>query len=238
MLSNIQFHYSGPVLPAIFKKRINRFVALVELKGQEVFAHIKNTGRMRELLIPGEICWLEKAKNPNRKTNYDLIAIRSQNTIVNLDSLLPNFIVGRILEEGLLPDLNQRKCIIPERMTDHSRLDFLVEMAAMDLYIEVKGVNLVTSDGLALFPDAVTARGTRHLEKLMELRRAGNRAAIVFIVQRSDARTLKAHRDLDPVFAETLERACQIGVEVYAFTLEVEPGRVNICREITVEFTA
>ena len=150
---------------AVFRNRPNRFVAEVEKDGEEWICHVKNTGRCRELLIPGAEVYIQKSDNPDRKTGYDLIGVRKKDQIVNMDSQAPNQIVRELLEEGrLLPGVT---CIRPETRYKNSRFDFFVETTEGDYFIEVKGVTL-EEEGLAKFPDAPTQRGVRHMRELME----------------------------------------------------------------------
>ena len=216
---------------AVFRNRPNRFVAEVEKDGEEWICHVKNTGRCRELLIPGAEVYIQKSDNPDRKTGYDLIGVRKKDQIVNMDSQAPNQIVRELLEEGrLLPGVT---CIRPETRYKNSRFDFYVETETDRIFIEVKGVNLEI-DGVALFPDAPTERGVKHIKELMECVRDGYKAYVIFVVQMGNVRyfmpNYKTHKEL----GDTLKQAADSGVNVLAYDCHVTETDMTIRNEIEV----
>ncbi|MCM1112645.1 MAG: A/G-specific adenine glycosylase [Muribaculum sp.] len=219
------------IVPAEFIERPNRFVAYVKLFGERVETHVKNTGRCRELLIPGARVWLEKSDKKERKTAYDLVAVEKNGRKINIDSQAPNRVVGEwLLQERLFPGL---VCVRPETVYGRSRFDFYVETRSEKIFLEVKGVTL-EEDGVARFPDAPSERAVKHLEELMRARREGYRACVLFVIQMKGVRYFLPNWDTHRAFAETLERARKAGVELYAFDCEVTEERMEIGAEVPV----
>ena len=198
-----------------FLDRPNRFVAHVELNGGTETVHVKNTGRCRELLLPGVPVVLARADNPNRKTQYDLIAVRKNGLgWVNMDSQAPNAVVLEWLKK------QEFDRIRPETVYGDSRIDFYMEKGRRKYLLEVKGCTLEIG-GVGYFPDAPTERGRKHLLELAQARSAGYAAAVLFLVQRDDALCFSPNRETDPAFADALAEAAAAGVEVLCFDCEV-----------------
>ena len=180
-------------------------------------AHLPDPGRLKELLIPGVELWVRPAAGANRRTRWTAVLVRSPDgaELISLDTSLPNRLIGRALELGALEEFAGYELERAEWPHGRSRFDFLLTgTTGTKLVLEVKSVTLVEG-GLALFPDAVTARGARHVRELCEF--AGKRgweAAVLFVVQRSDAEQIVAARDIDPEFADALEEAAQAGVRL------------------------
>ena len=184
-----------------FLDRPNRFVAHVELNGGTETVHVKNTGRCRELLLPGVPVVLARADNPNRKTQYDLIAVRKNGLgWVNMDSQAPNAVVLEWLKK------QEFDRIRPETVYGDSRIDFYMEKGRRKYLLEVKGCTLEIG-GVGYFPDAPTERGRKHLLELAQARSAGYAAAVLFLVQRDDALCFSPNRETDPAFADALAEA-------------------------------
>lgn len=207
----------------VFLARPNRFLARVEIGGAEETVHVKNTGRCRELLVPGAEVWLTRAENPTRKTRYDLIAVRKSNGVLfNIDSQAPNRVVREWLEgQGF-------DRILPEFRYGGSRIDFCLERGGERWLLEVKGCTL-ERDGIGYFPDAPTQRGARHLRELTAALREGWRSAVAFVMQAENMRTVLPNRETDPAFAEALDAAREAGVRVLCLACRVTPD----CLEIT-----
>ncbi len=203
------------VTGGVFLSRLNRFAARAIVGGREQTVHVKNTGRLRELLVPGAEAVLCPAAAPGRKTAYDLVAVRHNGRYVNIDSQAPNAAAAELMER-LYPGCALRR----ERVFGSSRFDLYLERGDLRLFTEVKGVTLVR-DGTALFPDAPTERGRKHLLELAQARRAGYAAAMLFLVQRDDALRFSPNRETDPAFADALAEAAAAGVEVLCFDCEV-----------------
>ena len=243
------------VEPATFVERPNRFVihARLHAEGQIVRAHCPNPGRMGELMVPGATVYLSRATDPARRTPFTLrFVIHPQaGTLISLDTQLPNALFAEGLAQGAFPPFwghrsARREVSVPsphgqaneaqtptgKKQSVRSRVDFLLEDAqGRPCWVEVKSVSLV-EDGLALFPDAPTVRGRRHLLELIELVEGGDRAAVMFIVQRPDAQVVMPHRQTDPAFADALAQARSAGVEIYAHTCAVDLDEVRLERAI------
>ncbi len=198
-----------------FLGRPNRFTAEVDLDGRATPAHLPNTGRMRELLVPGARALLRAAGRPGRRTAFDLVAVWHAGRWVGTDSRATPSAVVRAWERGLLPGFEGYTSVKREVGFGESRLDLLFDSPHGRCYVEAKSVNLV-EDGVALFPDAPTVRGVRHLAELARAVGEGHAGAVVFVVQRDDARTLMPHPTADPAFADGLREAMDAGVRAMA----------------------
>lgn len=215
------------ICEGVFVNRPNRFIARVEINGIVETVHVKNTGRCKELLVPGCTVFLEKAANPQRKTAYDLVAVLKENngslTYINMDSLAPNQIAEEWLpKSGLFP-----KSTVFKREATHktSRFDLLATSGDKRTYIEVKGVTL-ERDGVAYFPDAPTQRGCKHLRELKECAMEGTGAMVLFVVQMKGVSELRPNAETDPDFARALKEAHMAGVKVVAVDCIAGEGEV------------
>ena len=223
----------GKIFSGVFLARPNRFIAHVEVEGRVEVCHVKNTGRCRELLIPGVPVWLEESGNPARKTKYDLIAVEKARPggplLINLDSQAPNKVFGEWAAAGGLgfaPTL-----LRPETTYGNSRFDYYWEYSEGETlrrgFWEVKGVTL-EEDGTARFPDAPTLRGVKHLEELVLAHGAGCEAGVCFLVQMEGMGCVEPNDTTHPEFGAALRRAARAGVEVLALECAVEPGRLTV----------
>ena len=214
-----------------FLARPNRFVARVEVDGAEVVCHVKNTGRCRELLVPGAAVYLEQSSNPKRKTACDLVAVEKGNLLINMDAQAPNKVFGEFAAAGgFLPGLTALR---PEHVWEDSRFDFLLEDGKGPILVEVKGVTL-EREGEVLFPDAPTERGVKHLEELIACQAEGYEAAVCFVIQMSGMRDFSPNDATHPAFGDALRRAAASGVWVLAMECLVEPGGLWIHRSVPV----
>ena len=211
--------YSTPIVKATFLSRPNRFIALVELDGEIITVHVKNTGRCKELLPTGATVYLATAENPTRKTPYDLVAVekvRPDGTtlLINMDSQAPNEIAAEWLPTS---HLFQKEGILKREVTrGDSRFDFaMITSDAPVAYIEVKGCTL-EREGIAYFPDAPTERGVKHIRELTALAKAGHQTAILFIVQMKEITALRPNDETHPAFGDALREACEAGVQILA----------------------
>ncbi len=196
-----------------FLSRPNRFIAHAEVDGKQIVAHVKNTGRCKELLIPGAKVVLQKSGNPNRKTGFDLIAVWKGLRLINMDSQAPNKVFLEHLRAGrYMEGITHIKA---EAKYGSSRFDFYVEAGQRKAFIEVKGVTL-EEDGVVLFPDAPTLRGVRHLRELAACTQEGFEGHIVFVVQMKDVRYFTPNIKTHPAFGEALVAAAKAGVFVTA----------------------
>ena len=229
--------YPTTVIPARFISRPNRFIALVDVNGRTETVHVKNTGRCRELLIPGATVYLAAAENPARKTPYDLIAVDKilsdgRTVTVNMDSQAPNAIAAEWLPvSGLFPET---ATIRREVTHGDSRFDFCIQTADTTAYLEVKGCTL-EQDGVALFPDAPTERGIKHIRELSALAREGCPAYILFIIQMKGTHTFRPNDATHKAFGDALREANAAGVHILAVDCRVIPGTVTVDGYIPVE---
>jgi sugar fermentation stimulation protein A len=217
--------------PALFLARPNRFVAQVLLAGREETVHVKNTGRCRELLVPGARVWLTKSDGPNRKTAYDLIAVEKGARLINMDAQAPN----RVFYEwaasgGFVPGLTLLK---PECTHGDSRFDFYWEAGDRKGFVEVKGVTL-EENGAVRFPDAPTQRGVKHLQGLIACLDEGYEAAICFVIQMEGVSHFSPNDVTHPAFGEALRAAAQAGVQVLARDCRVTPDSLVMGRPVEV----
>lgn len=219
------------VAPGIFLARPNRFIAEVELGGKTEICHVKNTGRLGELLVPGARVLVQPAQNPARKTRYDLISVYKDDVLVNIDSSAPNRIFAEWLaQSGYLGGLSLLK---PEQVFGASRFDFYAEAQSGRWFIEVKGVTLV-EDGVALFPDAPTERGVKHLHELALCKSQGYKALAAFIIKRPDARYFAPNEKTHPAFGQALREAARQGVKLLALDCVVTENSVAARGEVGV----
>lgn len=217
---------------AVFLARPNRFIAHCLLQGQRVICHVKNTGRCKELLIPGCRVILAGSDNPNRKTAWDLVAVESRGFLVNMDSQATNRAAGEWLHGGGFgSDVHE---VRGEAVFGDSRLDFTYMRGERRGYLEVKGVTLFNDDGVAAFPDAPTERGVKHLHGLMDAVKAGHEAAVLFVIQRETAACLVPNQITHPAFQEALQAAADAGVTLLAMTCLVTPNSLTLHKEIPV----
>lgn len=209
-----------------FVARPNRFIAEVLINGEKTVCHVKNTGRLGELLKKGARVYLEESNNPYRKTKYDLVAVEKDGELFNIDSYAPNLAAGEYLRK-LYPCCKVRS----EVKYGNSRFDFCIENDKEKTFVEVKGVTLI-KNGVALFPDAPTERGVRHIRELIECRNKGYGAEILFVVQTQNADCFSANAETHLQFAEALNDAYLSGVKITAVNCTVTPEEMIIDREI------
>lgn len=213
------------VKKGIFSERPNRFIAYVEIDDKKEVVHVKNTGRCRELLIPGVEVYVERAKNPNRKTKYDLIAVRKGEGLYNIDSQAPNKVFREwIIDSGYFGDVDVVKA---ESVYGKSRFDFYIQAQDRKIYAEVKGVTL-EKDGILMFPDAPTQRGVKHLEELCDCIKNGFEAYAVFVIQTEKAKYFTPNAETHPEFAEALKKAKDCGVNILALNCHVTEDALKI----------
>jgi sugar fermentation stimulation protein A len=215
----------GNTVIGTFISRPNRFIANAEIDGETVVAHVKNTGRCKELLVPGARVVLQKSDKPGRKTGYDLIAVRKGERLINMDSQAPNKVFMEHLQSGRYID--GVTLIKPESKFGGSRFDFYVETGERKIFIEVKGVTLEVA-GVVVFPDAPTERGVKHLNELARCVVGGYEAHVVFVIQMSGVRYFTPNNKTHPAFGKALIDAEKAGVKVVAFDCEVTENSLTI----------
>lgn len=224
------------VVQGSFIRRINRFVAEVSIHGRQEAVHVKNTGRLKELLIPGARVYLEGSANEARKYKHSLIAVEKNGRLVNIDSQVPNLVVYEALKDGQIAELGEPQTLRREVAYGNSRFDLYFARDEHQGYIEVKGVTL-ERDGVAMFPDAPTSRGRKHILEMIEVVKEGCRAVVFFLVQMQGCRCFSPHAEMDPSFAEALAEAVAAGVEVLAYDAVVSETSIRIGERLPVELT-
>ena len=217
---------------AVFVNRINRFTANIEIDGEVSLCHVKNTGRLRELLLSGTECFVQVHDNPERKTKYSLIAVKKANEVVNIDSQAPNKVFYEWARSGGF--LDGVTLIKPEKTFGNSRFDCYIERADEKIFVEVKGVTL-EKEGVALFPDAPTERGVKHLRELCECVKNGYKAYIVFVVQMKGVHSFSPNEETHKEFTEALRECRKSGVNIICVDCHVTPDSLGISKEIEVK---
>ena len=219
------------VIPGFFVARPNRFVAQVETADGMQTVHVKNTGRCRELLVPGARVYLAEGDNPARKTRFDLIAVEKGTRLINMDAQAPNQVFGEWAEAGgFLPDVT---AVRREVRYGNSRLDFCLETPHGPHYVEVKGVTL-EAEGRARFPDAPTERGVKHIQELQRAVENGISATLFFVVQMEGVESVAPNDDTHPAFGDALRQAARAGVQILAYDCAVTPDSIRIRKPVPV----
>ena len=215
------------IFPAKFISRPNRFIAHVEMDGMEEIVHVKNTGRCKELLIPGCTVYLTAPDSPGRKTKYDLVAVIKDNgLLINIDSQAPNKVALEYLQaQGY-------DVIIPEYTYGDSRIDFYMEKGKKKYLMEVKGCTLEWN-GIGYFPDAPTERGVKHIHELIKARKEGYKAVLAFVIQMDGVVEVCANVETHPEFGTAWEEARKAGVEIWFLTCHVEPEKLTFLSRIS-----
>jgi len=217
----------------IFIHRPNRFIAEVEIAGNVEICHVKNTGRCKELLTPGAVVYVNAANNPARVTKYDLVTVHKGERLINIDSQAPNRAFGEYLRQGKFLDLGIPVFVKPEAKYRNSRFDFYIETETRKAFIEVKGVTL-EEHGVAMFPDAPTERGVKHLNELATCIHNGFDAYVVFVVQMKGVSYFMPNYSIHAAFGENLKRVADLGVKVVAYDCIVTPLAMLISEGVQI----
>ena len=218
------------MVPGRFLSRPNRFIAHVEMDGQDCVVHVKNTGRCRELLVPGCRVWCQDCGNPSRKTQYDLICVEKGPRLINMDSQAPNAAAKEWLLSGGLGEIENLR---PETVHGDSRFDFSFEKDGRRCFLEVKGCTL-EADGVCAFPDAPTLRGAKHLAGLTQAVAEGFGAYVLFVIQMENVCSIHPNDDTDPDFGKALREAAKAGVTVLAMDCHVTEDSMTIRQAVPV----
>lgn len=233
MVSSIRIQ--GSILYGFFQNRPNRFLTLVKVDKKIHQCFLPDPGRLLELLTPGVKVILRKVEcKKNRKTEYDLIGVIHKNNIISVDSRIPNKLVLEALKNGDIEELNNFSVIKPEYPYGQSRLDFFLASKNMRCLLEVKSCTLV-KDNVALFPDAPTKRGIKHLIDLMKAKKEGYRTCVLFLIQRNDAVTFSPNDETDPKFGKILRNAALEGVEIYAYSSIFTGKKISLDKKVPVK---
>ncbi len=234
----VQLKIEGEMVRARFMLRKNRFSVLAEMAdGAGKFeCHLPNPGKLKELLVPGTELLLRPAKNPDRrKTKFDVFAVRTEAGAVVVDSRIPNKIMREALSSGELLQFSGYELVRSEPAYGNSRLDFLLAGDELCL-VEVKSCTLVR-EGIALFPDAPTERGRRHLLELAKAHKEGYRASVIFVIQREDAKVFMPNDETDPDFGTALRKVAARGVEAIALATRYQKGCIELIGEVPVDLS-
>ena len=221
--------YSNMV-PGKFISRPNRFIAHVEIDGKDTVCHVKNTGRCKELLVPGAQVWCQHFDSTVRKTAYDLIAVQKGARLINMDSQAPNAAAKEWLLAGGLGEISQLR---PETKHGDSRFDFSFVKDGKTCFLEVKGVTL-ENDGICAFPDAPTQRGAKHLKELTQAIRDGYGAYVLFVIQMTDVKYLHPNDNPDLAFGQALREAAAAGVQIMAMDCAVTVDSMTIQNPVEI----
>ncbi|WP_252187551.1 DNA/RNA nuclease SfsA [Anaeromonas gelatinilytica] len=223
----------GNLVEGKFISRLNRFVAEISIDGNIYFSHVPNTGRMKELLIPGARIIVRKVNNLNRKTEFDLLMVYHNNILVSIDSSMPNKILYDALINKEISFFRDYMEVNKEVKYKNSRFDLSLKGKTNTL-IEAKCVTFV-DNGTAKFPDAPTTRGTKHVLELIEATKENFNAAIIFIIQRNDAEIFSPNHQMDPKFSEALKLADQYNVKIKAIKCHVNNKNIKLWKEVKVK---
>ena len=220
------------IIKARFISRPNRFIAEVEIDGNIEIAHVKNTGRCKELLMEGTTVYVQKSDNPARKTKYDLITVVKNGMLINMDSQAPNKVFGEWVSQGnFAADVDLIK---PECKYGNSRFDFYIEAGGRKIFAEIKGVTL-EEEGIVMFPDAPTERGIKHIKELCECVKNGYEGYIFFIIQMEQCKYFTPNKATHIEFAEALKKASECGVNIKAMNCNVTKDELIILKEVEIK---
>lgn len=229
--------FSQTLLRGTLIKRYKRFLSDITLEnGEEVTAHCANSGSMMGLKEPGYEVWLSQSDNPKRKLKYSWELVDTGSALVGINTSHPNKIVAEAIQNGEIEALKGYDTLRPEvKYGENSRIDILLQSEGKpDCYVEVKNVTLSREEGLAEFPDAVTARGTKHLKELANMVANGHRATMFYLVQRNDCDKFRLAKDIDPAYREAYLEACAAGVEILCYDCRMSPEEIRVNRAIPV----
>ncbi|WP_120502628.1 DNA/RNA nuclease SfsA [Roseovarius sp. EL26] len=231
--------FQTPLIPATLIRRYKRFLADIQLEdGQEVTAHCANPGSMMGLATPGMRIWVEPNDDPKKKLKYGWRLVDHENGhFTGVDTSLPNRALRAALMAREIPELAEYETILPEqKYGENSRIDFLLQQTGLpDVYVEVKSVTLCRTARLAEFPDSVTARGAKHLGELAKVAGQGQRAVLLYLVQRTDCASVSIATDIDPTYAEAYRAALKARLETIAYDTAISPQEILIRNRLPVE---
>lgn len=226
------------VVEGIFIKRPNRFIAKVIINEREEVVHVKNTGRCKELLVPGARVILEDCShNINRKTRYSLIAVWKGDMLVNMDSQVPNAVVFEALQANKIPQFKDLISLKKEVTFENSRFDVYFESKDQKGFIEVKGVTL-EDNSISMFPDAPTERGTKHVLEMIDAVKEGYRGVIFFLIQMKGPEVFKPNWQMDKAFSEAIQLASKSGVQILAYDSIVTENSIDIDKPVEIDLSS
>lgn len=229
--------FNDELIEAKIIKRYKRFLSDIELaSGEQICAHVPNTGRMDTCWEPGWKVYLSHHDNPKRKLKYTLELTDNGETLIGVNTSFTNKIAQEALQNKLIPELAEFDHVYPERKILDSRIDFYLETSdgSKSAYVEVKNATLVYNS-IALFPDAVSTRGQKHLKDLIELKKMGHRAAMLYVINREDAKTFSPADEVDPVYSDLLREAAKEGVEIYAYSCKLNSKEIVLHKKVEIK---
>ncbi|WP_064091636.1 DNA/RNA nuclease SfsA [Rossellomorea aquimaris] len=235
----MEIYFQEPLVEGIFIERLNRFVLICELpSGEREKVHLPDPGRLKDLLISGCRIWLQESKDPKRATKWSAVMVHASELklYVSLNTQLPNRLILNALQNDELEEFKDWQLVKPEYKVGHSRFDFLLQHKQNEqkLLLEVKSVTMVKND-IGKFPDAVTARGVRHVEELTNLQADGSyQTAVLFVAQRGDIKAIASAPEIDPEFANAMDKAAKKGVQFFGRTCMVTPERITLTGRVPV----
>lgn len=228
--------FNTPLIPGKILKRYKRFLADVELKdkSETVVAHVANTGSMKTCWEPGQEVMCSYHDDPKRKLKYGLQMVHNGETWILVNTSLPNKLAVEGITSGVIEELDGYSKIKPEVKTGKSRIDILLEKNSEKCFVEVKNVTMLGENATALFPDAVSTRGQKHLVELMNLKKEGHRACMLYIVNRGDVDKFSPAKEIDPDYSSLLKQAEEIGVEIIAYQTQIKPEEVLVKNRLPI----
>ncbi len=230
-------NFNSPLISGTILKRYKRFFVDVTLEdGSIVTAHCPNTGSMKTCLETSWPCLLSRHNNPKRKLKYGLEMTSNGNTWIGINTQLPNILVRDSIKNGEILELKGYSNIQSEFKLGKSRIDLYLSNDKEDCFVEIKNVTLIGHNNEALFPDAVTERGKKHLEELISLKKSGKRACMFFLVQREDASSFRPAYEIDPNYSQKLKEAYDLGVEVLVYQASLSEKGINISKALPFTF--
>jgi sugar fermentation stimulation protein A len=226
--------FEQTLIPGKLIKRYKRFLADIELdSGEIITAHCPNSGSMKTCANPGWNVMLSESANPKRKYKYTWEMVHNEKCWIGINTIIPNSIAEEAIKNSTIPELDGYEEIKREvKYGENSRIDILLQSENEKCYVEVKNVTLVEEDGNYYFPDSVTSRGLKHLHELMEMKKQGHRAVMLFVIQRSDGHIFKPAAHIDTKYAEGLKTAYDNGVEILVWQAHVCPEDIKITNQI------
>lgn len=231
--------FNEPLISGILLKRYKRFLADIKLdSGEFITAHCPNSGSMKTCKEPGWKVMVSDSKNPKRKLRYTWEMVHNSTCWIGINTQVPNKIAKEAVENGTISELSGYDSIRSEvKYGQNSRVDLLLSNENELCYVEVKNVTLVEQDGFYRFPDAVTERGRKHLFELMEVKKNGHRAVMLFAIQRSDGGIFKPADEIDPAYGQSLREAYKCGVEILPYLADVSPNEIRLTKRVEFDLT-
>ena len=225
--------YKNPIVSGRFLKRINRFIAEVEVDGKKELVHVRNTGRCKEIFLPDTQIYLEEAKGEKRKTKYSLVSVYKEDRLINVDSQIVNYVFEEAVINNQIDFLTNPDIFLREKTYKSSRFDFYYEKGPKKGFIELKGVTL-EKDNDTMFPDAPTSRGKKHIMELIVGAHEGYENYLVFLIQMEGTNISRPNKETDPAFAEVLKEAKNNGVHIFAFDSLISQNTITLDKKIQI----